>query len=102
MTFASNNDRIMSVMSKADYKEVTPANLTGRDATTGAAEINAGTDKQTSDLGHSISAIADIISKGIQNADDMNHAISWTESSINITNRMERDIVLEQQMIEKI
>jgi hypothetical protein len=101
-SFKTNNDRIMSVMSNRDYDTTNDTGLPRRTPPANTASLRAEIESQTADLGHSISAISDAVQTGIPTVVVMNNVINWTESAINITNRMERDIVLEKQYIEKI
>lgn len=102
ITFATENDRLLSTMSDAhyDYTAGTASGITGLNA--GKAKIN-DINKETDDLGSTIAAMAETLqNNGIPDKDANNHLLSWAEVVINILNRMERDIVLEEQMIEKI
>lgn len=102
ISFNTENDRIMSLMSTRSYDELNTSNLNVVNPTSGTASLRANVESQTKDLGHSVSAIKDTVQKGISNENEINNLINWTESAINIATRMERDIVLEKQMIEKI
>ncbi len=99
--FISENDRLLSTMSSSDYEVTAPSNLTG--LTVGGKSIIDNLKKETGDLGSTISSMAESLQKnGIPDAEANNRLISWAEVAINIANRMERDIVLEKQMIERM
>jgi hypothetical protein len=101
LTFQTQNDRIMAGMSASNYKTGAASPLNALDAS-GFSKIKAGVDSETNDLGRSISAIAQTIRNPGITAGTINNLLGWTEAAINITNRMQRDIVLEEQMIDKI
>jgi len=110
ISYATNNDRIMSTMSTNNYTENNATGLTRvnpqstpPNAIDHTSSIRAGVETQTNDLGHTISAIADTLqTRGIPDLQTNNKLISWAEVGVNLAKRMERDIVLEEQMIEKI
>jgi hypothetical protein len=68
------------------------------------AEHNLAT--ETNDLGRVLSEVANMIkTQGITTAPPPGNVVklvSLTENAVNIASRMERDIVIEEQMIEKI
>ncbi|MGV8162505.1 MAG: hypothetical protein ACP5N2_04210 [Candidatus Nanoarchaeia archaeon] len=110
LTYATNNDRILSTMNTSSYTENNAGNLTALNPATvppnptnHTASIRAGLETQTNDLGHTISAISETLqSRGVPDVETNNKLINWAEVAINIAHRMERDCVLEEQMIEKI
>lgn len=105
ITFKTENDRLLTGMTNLNYNEMeNPPNLGVRDDD--IINIRRHVDTQTNDLGRMIGGIADIIrTQGIitigPNA-NIQHIIDVTLNAINVLERMERDIVLEEQMIEKI
>jgi len=100
ITYTTANDRMTAAMSKANYTQTNGENLAGLDAT-GAAEIKKDTDTETNDFGRTITDIAQVVRTGI-NQNNIHNLIAWTISAINITQRMERDISAQEQMINKI
>jgi hypothetical protein len=106
ISFTVPNDRIMSLMSNVSYDTTNTTGLSRINpiagTQTGTASLAADVETQTNDFGHSLSAIKDTIQNGITNELTINNLINWTESAVNIATRMERDIVLEKQMIEKL
>ena len=99
--FKAENDRFMSAMDTNNYapSATPPIGLTSRTAT-GQAILDSNT--QTNDLGHSLSNMAQIIrTQGITST-NINNILGWCTTSINITNRMERDVALEEQSVDKL
>lgn len=104
ITFTTENDKLLTGMTNLNYNEMrNPPNLGVRNDET--INIRRHIDTQTNDLGRMIGGIADIIrTQGIILGPNGNiqHLIDVTLNAINILERMERDIVLEEQMVEKI
>ncbi|GIU69711.1 MAG: hypothetical protein KatS3mg002_0947 [Candidatus Woesearchaeota archaeon] len=104
LSFQTENDRIMTGMSNINYNEHhRPGGLVSRTDT--HVNIRRTVDTETNDLGRIIGGIGDAIrTQGITTGPNGNihHLIDLTLNAINILNRMERDVVLEEQMIEKI
>ncbi|MGV8162504.1 MAG: hypothetical protein ACP5N2_04205 [Candidatus Nanoarchaeia archaeon] len=105
LTFKTNNDRILSTMNATDYKETAGrTGLAKLSSPDNKAIIKRDLDTQTNDLGHTISNISALIQvapAGITTA-KIDRLINFTTVAVNIATRMERDLVLEEQMIEKI
>jgi hypothetical protein len=105
-SFNTANDRVMSLMSTNAYNTTNTGTLTqltpNPAGNNSIAALKAQVDTQTNDLGHSIGAIKETINAGIPNVQTLTNLMSWSESAINITNRMEKDVVLEKQLIEKL
>lgn len=98
ISFKTDNDRIMSGMRSKNYADSATGTINSNSE---VVKIKKDLDTQTNDLGRSIAGIAESLQKEIkQNV--VEHLVAWTESSINITNRMSRDIVLEDQMLDKL
>ncbi|MFA6072562.1 MAG: hypothetical protein WC758_00415 [Candidatus Woesearchaeota archaeon] len=103
LSYSTNNDRIMSTMSTNNYTEGNIAGLTELHATNKTAHIKQAIETETNDLGHTLSAMGETIqTTGIPDITTINRLLSWGDVAINIAKRMERDVVLEEQMIEKI
>jgi hypothetical protein len=110
LTYMTENDRMMTGMTKRLYDESGTTGLGSSRATTAAdiygpvgrrvTEVMKNGDTQTNDLGRIISGMAERVRAGIPA--NVNELRDMTAQAINITQRMERDIVLESQMIEKI
>jgi uncharacterized protein YneF (UPF0154 family) len=107
LSFITDNDRLLSTMSTSDYSYHASNKMPGLD-TSGTPPSNKALigdlKKETDDLSNTITAMADLLhskSDDIQK-EELGHLLSWTEVAGNIINRMERDIVLETQMIEKL
>jgi uncharacterized coiled-coil protein SlyX len=116
-SFMTQNDRLMATMSSKNYKEVkgigsigsttagSPA-VMGTPGTPaipkGLVEIKKKSDSETSDLGRTLTEMSSLIIKGITSEKVANRTIELGLVGVNIMQRMEKDIVLEAQMIDKI
>jgi hypothetical protein len=109
LTYKSNNDRILSGMSTRNYMEDNPGSLIGihpgagpEDYAGRRVQIAQNVDTQTNDLGSALNGMISLIRyDGIRDS-NVNKLSEMALNALNIIQRMKRDIVLEQQMIEKI
>lgn len=110
ISYMTENDRMMTGMTQNIYSADGNTGLGGTKATTKddafgkkgrlVTEAMKDGDTQTNDLGRIIGGIADRVRKGI--GPNIGELKTMTTQAINITQRLERDLVLESQMIEKI
>jgi hypothetical protein len=84
------------------YKKTKP-NKAGLGAMSGdKAALAKAVDTETNDLASTIMAIDQTLKAGITDEATVNKLINWTTVSVNILNRMIKDIVLEEQMLDKL
>ena len=102
LSYNTNNDRILSGMSNRAYVE----NPTGAPTLTGLEgnriQISRNIDKQTNDLSHAINGLRAIIQMEDITGENINRLIEVSLNTVTILKRMQRDIPLESQMIERI
>lgn len=104
-SFKTETDRVLAGMKTVDYRE--DAAIESLSSTTAPvwgsrkANIRQTVDTETNDLGRTIATIATEL-RGVLNEPLLKNLIGQTEAAINITHQMEKDIVLEEQMIEKM
>ncbi|MFA6072563.1 MAG: hypothetical protein WC758_00420 [Candidatus Woesearchaeota archaeon] len=112
-SFKTQNDRLMSGMTTKYYSETAKGSIGSKSAAKKAVkgvspaipaliEIKAKSDAETNDLGRILSEMASNISAGIKSKAAADKIINLGSTGVNILQRMEKDIVLEEQMIEKI
>jgi hypothetical protein len=100
-SFKTEGDRLMAGMSKKLYSEGTPGSLGGT-TRGGLVQIQKDADTETNDAARSIIGLSQVIVKGIIDNQSASDAVGYANSAINHLNRMEKDIVLEEQMIERM
>lgn len=109
ISFNTQNDRAMSGMSGTYYSERNGAGNLPR--TQGGKEVlnaEANLATETNDIGRIISGISqEIKTNGISRTvpppnGNIAKLLTMTENAVNVATRMERDIVLEEQMIDKL
>jgi len=108
LTFKTENDRIMSQMNSTNFatanRSTIPLNTT-RAASQGQAQaimVEKQVASETNDLGRIISGVMQEVRTNSITDANIGRLIEMTSNAVNIATRMERDIVLEEQMIEKI
>ncbi|MEM4711212.1 MAG: hypothetical protein QXL18_04675 [Candidatus Woesearchaeota archaeon] len=110
LTYKSNNDRLLTGMSTRNYYEDnTPNTLINVHPGSGPEDyagrrvhIAQNIDTQTNDLGSAINGMISIIRYDGIRGSNINKLTEMSLNALNIIQRIKRDIVLEQQMIEKI
>jgi hypothetical protein len=114
ISYQTNNDRILTGMSTANYTENNTGSLTNintlpndpsaptPDAIRRRIDIHGKALSQTNDLGHAIHGLRSLIVTDGISGNNINKLLEVALNAQNIFNRMQRDIVLESQMIEKI
>lgn len=109
LSYKSANDRILSGMSTRNYIADNAGTLT--DINPGAAandyagrrvSISQNIDTQTNDLGHAVNGLISLVKYDGIRGSNIGKLTDLALNALNIIQRMKRDIVLEEQMIEKI
>ena len=101
-SFKTNSDRLLAGMNTKRQKEGGVGSIGASEAKTNLTMIRSKDDTETNDLGRTIIGIAESVrTTGIKRS-NIGNLISWTTTAVSLVNQMSRDIVLEEQMIEKI
>jgi hypothetical protein len=106
LSFKTENDRIMSGMRNNRYTPMDNAGLPGKTHGKEILDAEHNLSTETNDLGRIISGISqEIKTNGIRHnhpPDNIDKLISMTENAVNVATRMERDLVMEEQLVEQI
>ncbi|GIU69713.1 MAG: hypothetical protein KatS3mg002_0949 [Candidatus Woesearchaeota archaeon] len=109
ISYKTNNDRLLSGMNTRNYIEEPNNTLVNVHEGTGPGDYRGrrirvlqNIDTQTNDLGSALNGLLTIIRSDRIRHENISKLIDITLNALNIIQRMKRDIVLEEQMIEKI